>query len=504
MAVVQASAASHQEAAARQQEAMARQQAAIRGLQGENEELRAQVAGMQRREREESRPDPVPLVEESGRGVLAPSPMRAARARGPAAGIPPGEAARRGYAAAGRRRSDAEDEVALRSRMEYEERFGDLGGPPRESSFARQMREAEGKFTAANKKNLYAAWDSSYMDEVTFLAEAVLPEECRGRDLDDRPLLWALVQLAGFNDLLKQQGRYRLDLDVAYFMEDNMVVAHSPAMKAEHAALTKGEAANKKSEEGTVQLVTAGDQTVKRKLPTAPQGFKLTPVKDFQGWTHGMLAMIEWVGRVRDEEVAANGVARLTEYKDAMTAMWKAKVGKAPIFLKNFEVFLETDTILRKRLMHERLASWRVTRDTPELGPEFAELERKVQEGLILRLEDLARGRSGPPGGQQRPGGGAPRVAPGGGTGAGGYPAPSQGPTKGDPTTFDECKKRGYLGLKHGTRPYCCKALLGTCTATVRDGFCTGDDGVQRSHNCVRCGKQHKFDGKGACPSPLR
>jgi hypothetical protein len=142
--------------------------------------------------------------------------------------------------------------------------------------------------------------------------------------------------------------------------------------------------------------------------------------------------------------------------------------------------------------------------DTPELGPEFTEVERKVEEALMEELRSAARGRPGPPGGQQRPGGGAPRVAQGGGGGAGGHPAPIPGIAAGDPTTFEECKKRGYVGLKHGTRPYCCKALLGTCAATVRDGFCTASDGIQRSHNCVRCGKQHKFDGKGACPSPLR
>ena len=81
--------------------------------------------------------------------------------------------------------------------------------------------------------------------------------------------------------------------------------------------------------------------------------------------------------------------------------------------------------------------------------------------------------------------------------------------TQGDPGSYDECKRRGYLGIKDSAgKGYCMQALLGTCKHTTTEGGqgCADEKGgPERTHACVRCGKFHTFAGAGVPgASPLR
>jgi hypothetical protein len=328
------------------------------------------------------------------------------------------------------------------------------------------------------------------------LARHVLDETSMGRDYTERPIMWALVQTQGFDANLKYTGRFRKDLPAHMFLRENFVGHGSAAMKAEHAAVTKGEAAQRKRDEGTVTLATMGETVAKRTMPEVPTGHTVTRITTYSMWESAMLGMAKYFGYVRDEAEASAGQRNIREYMESMEKMW----GAWKVFHGDFDLFLDMEQQIRNVLQSNGSTDWKITQDRADIQPEMQLTERRVWGAPG---GGLPRGCGGQPGGPKAPG-----VAKKTATGATGLPTPLDKPAEGPPDTFAKCKTRGYCGFKDSKgKPYCIQALLGACKNTACAGGkgCSDEKGGQeRTHACVRCKKFHTFAGAGACPAPLR
>ena len=271
----------------------------------------------------------------------------------------------------------------------------------------------------------------------------------------------------------------------------------SAAMQAEHAAVTKGEAAQRKRDEGTVTLATMGETVAKRTMPEVPTGHAVTRITTYSMWESAMLGMAKYFGYIRDGEEARAGQRNIREYMESMETMW----GAWKVFHGDFDLFLDMEQQIRNVLQSNGSTDWTITQERDDIQPEMQLTERRVWGAPG---GGLPRGCGNQHGGPEAQGGGANKGA----KEAAGLPTPSPTPTQGDPGSYDECKRRGYLGIKDSAgKGYCMQALLGTCKHTTTEGGqgCADDKGgPERTHACVRCGKFHTFAGAGACPAPLR
>ena len=134
--------------------------------------------------------------------------------------------------------------------------------------------------------------------------------------------MWSLVQVQGFDANLKYTGRCRMDLAAHHFLRENFVWDGSQAMEAEHAAVTKGEAAQRKRDEGAVTLATMGETVAKRTMPEVPTGHVITKITTYSMWESAMLGMAKYVGYIRDGTEANAAQRKVREYMESMETMW--------------------------------------------------------------------------------------------------------------------------------------------------------------------------------------
>ena len=113
-------------------------------------------------------------------------------------------------------RAAAMERARVNTNSAFEQRFDDGTSFGREAGMWGEVHAASRDHHLASRKNMFAKWDGVTY-EPQWLAQHVLPAADMGRDYKERPTMWSLVQVQGFDANLKYTGRCRMDLAAHHF-----------------------------------------------------------------------------------------------------------------------------------------------------------------------------------------------------------------------------------------------------------------------------------------------